>query len=171
MKIYAIKIGAAALATAGAIAASVFWGPKWIGTAPADPHRADNATAPPGESPTAVVIPAEKFKTMKDEEMSALGEHYAKQAPAKSDEPIDDALVKRGRDIANAKLCASCHLPMLAGQNQIPRLARQRVDYLTQSLKAFRDGTRPGADTLMSGVLAGLSDADLVALAHYAASH
>ena len=45
-----------------------------------------------------------------------------------------------------------------------------RVDYLTHSLKEFRDGTRSGADTMMFAPVAGLSDADLAALAHYSAS-
>jgi cytochrome c553 len=54
--------------------------------------------------------------------------------------------------------------------DQIPRLAKQRVDYLIPALNELRDGRRPGADTLMSQVVAGLSDADLTALANFAAS-
>jgi len=50
------------------------------------------------------------------------------------------------------------------------RLARQRVDYLSKALQELRDGRRSGADTLMSAAVAGLTDADLAALAHYAAS-
>jgi cytochrome c553 len=52
----------------------------------------------------------------------------------------------------------------------MPRLAKQRLDYLVHALKQFRDNTRSGADTLMSNVVIGVSDADVVALAHYAAS-
>jgi cytochrome c553 len=52
----------------------------------------------------------------------------------------------------------------------MPRLAKQRVDYLIHSMKEFRDNTRSGADTLMSNVVIGVSDADLAALAHFAAS-
>ena len=48
----------------------------------------------------------------------------------------------------------------------MPRLARQRVDYLIHSMKEFRDNTRSGADTLMSNVVIGVSDDDLAALAH-----
>ncbi len=66
--------------------------------------------------------------------------------------------------------CGSCHLPDLAGQEQIPRLAKQRIDYLIPTLKSYRDQPRPGADTAMSANIAGASDADLAALAHYAAS-
>ena len=66
--------------------------------------------------------------------------------------------------------CGFCHLPSLAGQMQMPRLAKQRIDYMIDSLKALRDNTRSGADTQMSASIYGVSDADLAALAHYAAS-
>ena len=82
----------------------------------------------------------------------------------------DPALVKRGEESAATKRCGSCHLPTLAGQEQIPRIAKQRIDYLIQSLKEFRDGTRLGADTNMSVAVAGLSDANSAALAHYSSS-
>ena len=36
----------------------------------------------------------------------------------------------------------------------MPRLAKQRVDYMIYALKAFRDDKRSGADTLMSSVVA-----------------
>lgn len=109
-------------------------------------------------------------KDLKDEDIVALADHYTKLQPKISGEPIDPLLVKRGGEIAEQRRCGSCHLPTLAGQEQIPRVARQRVDYLIQSLKEFRDGKRLGADTNMSVPVAGLSDADLTALAHYAAS-
>lgn len=110
-------------------------------------------------------------KDLKDTDLDALSAYFAKLPPKPSGEPIDVALVKRGTEIAAQKKCASCHKPNLAGDQQVPRIAKQRIDYLIQSLTEFRSGGRPGADTLMSGAVAGLSDADLVALAHYAASH
>jgi cytochrome c553 len=67
--------------------------------------------------------------------------------------------------------CTSCHLPTLAGQEQMPRLAKQRVDYMIHAMKEFRDNKRSGADTTMTAIVFGVSDADLAALAHYAASH
>jgi cytochrome c553 len=109
-------------------------------------------------------------RDLRDSDIEALSGHYAKLAPKPSDEPIDQALVKRGAEIAEAKRCGSCHLATLAGQDQMPRLAKQRVDYLVHSLQEFRDGTRSGADTMMFAPVAGLSDADLTALAHYSAS-
>jgi cytochrome c553 len=79
-------------------------------------------------------------------------------------------LVKRGTELAGERRCGSCHGPALAGQDQIPRVAKQRIDYLIKSLKEFRSGNRPGSDTIMSVAVAGLSDGDLAALAHFAAS-
>jgi cytochrome c553 len=52
----------------------------------------------------------------------------------------------------------------------MPRLAGQRVDYLAYALKAYRDNTRKGADTLMSAAVFGVSDDDLRALAHFVSS-
>jgi cytochrome c553 len=109
-------------------------------------------------------------KDLKDDDLTALAKHYAQLAPKASDEPIDEARVRRGAELAAQKRCGSCHQPTLAGVDQIPRIAKQRIDYLVLALKEFRDQPRPGADTIMSGAVAGLSDADLVALAHYAAS-
>ena len=109
-------------------------------------------------------------KDLKDQDLTELSEHYAKLAPKRSDEPLDPELAKRGQEIATRQRCASCHLPTLAGQEQMPRVARQRIDYLVEALKSYRDNPRPGADTAMSQPVGGLRDADLTALAHYAAS-
>ena len=116
------------------------------------------------ESMTAVV------KDLKDSDLNALAAHFSKLPAGASDEPIDPELVKRGAAIAAQKRCISCHKPDLSGDQQIPRIAKQRVDYLIQALHEFRAASRSGADTIMSGSVAALSDADLVALAHYAAS-
>ena len=109
-------------------------------------------------------------KGLTDGEIEALAKHFARLEPKRSDEPIDPALARRGAAIAAARHCASCHLPTLAGQDQMPRLAGQRVDYMIFALKALRDDQRTGADTQMTATIFGLSDADLAALAHYAAS-
>jgi len=109
-------------------------------------------------------------KDLKDADLDGLAKHYNKLAPKPSGEPIDPALVKRGAEVAAQKRCGSCHLPTLAGQEQMPRLAKQRIDYLIFTLKSYRDTPRAGADTAMSAAVAGLPDSDLIALAHYAAS-
>jgi cytochrome c553 len=109
-------------------------------------------------------------RDLTDADIQTIASHFAARDPRASGEPIDTALVTRGRELAISLRCGSCHLPGLEGRQQIPRLAKQRIDYLTRALKDYRDGTRAGADTLMNNAVAGLSDSDLSALAHYATS-
>jgi cytochrome c553 len=109
-------------------------------------------------------------KDLKDDDLTKLSEHFAKLPAKRSDEPVDAALAKRGAEIATQRRCSSCHLPTLAGQDQMPRVAKQRIDFLVDVLKSYRDNPRPGADTAMSVPISGASDADITALAHYAAS-
>jgi len=108
-------------------------------------------------------------KDLKDEDLTALSEHFAKLPAKPSGEAIDAEKAKKGEELAKTRGCASCHLPTLVGQDQMPRLARQRIDYLIPTLKSYRDAPRPGADTAMSAAIAGASDDDVVALAHFAA--
>jgi cytochrome c553 len=109
-------------------------------------------------------------KELEDEELDGLSKHYEALAAKPSGEPVDAALAKRGAEIAAQRRCASCHQPNLAGADQVPRLARQRIDYLLPTLKSYRDAPRPGADTAMSAAIAGATDDDLKALAQFAAS-
>ena len=106
-------------------------------------------------------------KGLKDDVIMALAEHYAKGVPQPSEEVVDQSVVAHGADLATQKRCASCHLPSYAGQEQIPRLARQRLDYLVKTLAAYRDGTRSGIDTSMNDVMGRASDNDIRAIAHY----
>ncbi len=65
-----------------------------------------------------------------------------------------------------AEACAACH-----GQNgisvsgDIPNLAGQKVDYLVNQLKAFRDGTRKNA--IMNPIAGALSDTEIADLAEF----
>jgi cytochrome c553 len=113
---------------------------------------------------------AEVVKDLTDEDLSALAAHFARLPALPSGESIEPALVRRGAEIAKARRCESCHGADLAGREQVPRIAKQRLDFLLLTLKEFRDQPRAGADTLMSSAVAGLSDDELAALAHYAAS-
>jgi cytochrome c553 len=109
-------------------------------------------------------------KDLTDEDLDRLSKHFAALPANPSGELIDAELAKRGAEISNRRRCGSCHLPNLAGQEQMARLARQRIDYLIPTLKSYRDNPRPGADTAMSAAIAGATDGDIAALAHYAAS-
>lgn len=108
-------------------------------------------------------------KDLKDEDIQALAEHYKKLPPKPSGETIDPALAERGAKIAVQRRCESCHLPSLAGQQQMPRLAKQRIDYMIHAMKQYLTDSRSGADTAMTASIFGLRDEELAALAHWAA--
>jgi cytochrome c553 len=109
-------------------------------------------------------------KGMKDAEIARLAEHFSR-LPAKSMEsaPPDAALMKQGQARAKASRCGVCHLADFSGQNQVPRLAGQREQYLGSEMRAYRDNKRKGGDTVMAEALYGVSDADIKALAHFLA--
>jgi len=110
------------------------------------------------------------LKDVKDEELSLLAKHFASQkASAAAASGSDAAKQARGAEIVGRNHCGQCHLPNLHGRAQMPRLAGQREDYLLHAMTGYRDGKRTGADTTMTEVLSGMSDADLAALAHYLA--
>ena len=83
--------------------------------------------------------------------------------------PRDAARFERGRQLATAHRCSSCHGADLAGGGQVPRLAGQREDYLQIALKGFQSGTRLGYTPAMNEALSGLTAQDLDDLAHYMA--
>jgi cytochrome c553 len=107
------------------------------------------------------------MKGVADAEITSLARHFNRQEPKASPASADAAVLARGKDIAGKRHCGQCHLPTYKGRDQIPALAAQRVDYLRETMKAYRDGKRTGADTTMVEVLDGLTDADIAALAAY----
>ena len=106
-------------------------------------------------------------KGIKDKDAMELAEHFSK-SPVQIGSPGagDPKLEARGRQLIDSMHCGQCHLPGLQGRAQMPRLAGQREDYLVHAMRGYRDGKRTGADTTMTEVLYGVSDADIKALGH-----
>ena len=107
------------------------------------------------------------FKGWSDADLEQVAAFFAAQATPKGAGKRDPKLHARGAAISQGMGCGSCHLQSYAGQRQVPRLANQREDYLAASMKAFRDNKRTGADTNMNGIMSGVTDSDIRALAHY----
>jgi len=69
------------------------------------------------------------------------------------------------------QVCATCHGPELRGLVDVPRLAGRSPSYLMRQLYDVRHGTRTGLATVpMQGVVANLSEGELIAIAAYVAS-
>ena len=107
---------------------------------------------------------------LSDADMRDLGAYYASLPGPSGTTGLDAKKIAAGQRISDASHCQSCHTPDLRGQKQVPRLAGQRVDYLIAQLKGLRDGTRMDIDGSMASAAQGLSDADIDALSHFAAS-
>ena len=111
-------------------------------------------------------------KGMSDADLRAFSELIAQLPPAPSvTAPGADApRLARGAALAQRLRCASCHGADYAGGQQVPRLARQREDYLAKTLTEFRAGTRLGYTSAMAEALAGAQPDELADLAYYLAN-
>lgn len=106
---------------------------------------------------------------LEDGQVEDLAAHFAALAPAA---PPDRrarvaALDAEGMEAAGRLRCGVCHLPGFTGQNQVPRLAAQREEFLAATLRAYRDDVRRGSDTQMNAAVHSVPDAVLDALAHH----
>jgi cytochrome c553 len=115
--------------------------------------------------------------SLSDGDVQAVASFYAAQAlkpAAASDKKLaaEGQKLWRGGDSARGvPACAGCHGPSGAGiPGEFPRLAGQYAEYVAAQLEAFRSGAR-GNDPngMMRGVAAHLTDAQIRALADYAA--
>jgi cytochrome c553 len=107
------------------------------------------------------------LRGMRDPDIVALANHYSRLAPRSLPGLLDKALYERGRRIAVTHHCGTCHVKDFSGQQQMPRLAGQREDFLAEAMLAYRQNRRPGGDTVMAASLHGIPESDLKALAHY----
>ncbi len=80
----------------------------------------------------------------------------------------DEAQISKGKK--KALTCVACHGPEERVDPNTPPLARQGYDYLVAQLVAYREGTRLDTNGVMPALVAGLSDADIEAIAHYYAA-
>ena len=65
--------------------------------------------------------------------------------------------------------CNVCHTASFAGQQNVPRIADQREDYLVKALRGYKDNSRRGYDTAMADVVAAITDEQILDLAYYLA--
>ena len=105
-----------------------------------------------------------------DRDMQDIGAYFAAQKAAPSSFAVDANKAATGRKLLELHHCDSCHMPDLSGQNQIPRLAGQNVEYLVKQMRGLKDGSRRDIDGTMASAAQALSEQDIDNLAHYLAS-
>jgi cytochrome c553 len=112
----------------------------------------------------------EVAKGMTDGDLQAISEYVSKlPAPKPPGDAGDSLQMAHAQDLIAANHCNFCHTQNFAGQDQIPRLAGQREDYLLKSLRDYKSGARRAYDPAMSSVVEPLKDEDFVVLAAYIA--
>ncbi|WP_158811019.1 cytochrome c [Beijerinckia sp. L45] len=108
---------------------------------------------------------------LSDDDLRGLADSMAKLAPPKASGPVlEAAVLDQGRGLVEKYRCGSCHAANLSGQEQIPRLAAQREDYLGKQLTDYKSNARAGYDPAMNEVAQEVQPADIPVLAKYIAN-
>jgi cytochrome c553 len=109
-------------------------------------------------------------KGLTNADLIAFAERVTKLPPPPPPEAKPDPeRFARGLVLSRRHPCGVCHNPDFSGREQMPRLANQREDYLLKSMREYKSGARLGYGGAMAQELAGLSDQDLIDLAHFLA--
>jgi cytochrome c553 len=103
-------------------------------------------------------------------QMLALAQYYAEKKLKANDFKVASEKVRAGKAKAGEVLCPMCHLGGFSGQNEIPRVAGQRYDYIVKQLKDFKAMKRTNDAGNMTSVSKTLNDEDIDALAQYITS-
>lgn len=104
-----------------------------------------------------------------DADLQAFADAIEKLPPPKPVDGGDAQRLAHGHALAEQNHCLICHRADLSGQNNVPRLAGQREDYLLTSLRDYKSGARHGYDSSMADVVQPMADADFVDIAYYIA--
>ncbi len=100
-------------------------------------------------------------------DLNNLAAYFAAQKLVLPTREAPSATAEVGARLAQQFNCTQCHGPALMGQQHIPRLAGQQMDYLKTQLLGFKASTRFDMDGQMTSAVQALSEADIATLADY----
>ena len=107
-------------------------------------------------------------KDLSDTDLQGFAEVISQlPAPKPAAGPVDDARMARAQALVQQNRCNFCHTPNFAGQQNVPRIADQREDYLVKAMRGYKDSSRHGYDGSMADVMAPITDAQILDLAYY----
>ncbi len=105
---------------------------------------------------------------LKDDDLRSMAAHIAKLPPPEpSGGQIDTGRMERTRSLIEQHRCNFCHQGNYSGEQNVPRLAGQREDYLVKALREYKNNTRRGYDAAMADVLYRISDEQILDLAYF----
>lgn len=112
----------------------------------------------------------EMAKDLSDDDLRAFSVAISKLPPP---QPVadagDPARMARAKALVERNRCNFCHAAQFQGQDQVPRIAGQREDYLARTLHEYKTGDRHGYEPAMAEVVAPLTEQDFADLAYYLA--
>lgn len=112
----------------------------------------------------------EMAKDLTDDDLRAVSEAIAALPPPKPPADTGDpARLDRARALTEQYHCNMCHRAAFSGQENVPRVADQREDYLLKTLREYKSGARHGYEATMAEALQPVDDAQLPELAYYLA--
>jgi cytochrome c553 len=107
---------------------------------------------------------------LKDDDLRSMAGHLAKLPPPEpAGGPIDPKRMEQARALIEQHRCNFCHQGNYSGEQNVPRLAGQREDYLIKALRDYKNNTRRGYDASMADVIFPISDEQLRDLAYFLA--
>jgi cytochrome c553 len=110
---------------------------------------------------------ASLLKGSSDRDLRAMAAFIAKLPPPKPVAEADAARMGAARTLAQQNRCNFCHTANYGGQENVPRIAGQREDYLLKTLREYKSETRRGYDASMADVVQALRDEDFAELAYF----
>ena len=102
-------------------------------------------------------------------DMNDIAAYFASVKPGPPRHKAAPENAKAGPELAAKFNCSQCHGLQLHGQQHIPRLAGQQVEYLRTQLKLFKARKRADMDGNMTAAAEALDDKSIDALVDYAA--
>ena len=112
----------------------------------------------------------EMAKPLSDDDLRTFSEFIGKlpksAPPADAGDP---ARMARGQALAAQHRCNACHNADFSGKENVPRIANQREDYLSKTMREYKDNSRHGYDGSMAEVLQPVTTEQIADLAYYLA--
>jgi cytochrome c553 len=107
------------------------------------------------------------LKGVSDDDLRRMADAMSKLPPPKpEDGAVDADRADRVQELVAQHRCNFCHNGDYSGQENVPRIAGQREEYLLKALRGYKDNTRRGYDAQMADVVEPLTDAEFIDLAH-----
>ena len=111
---------------------------------------------------------------LSDEDITNLAQYYATLKPEHKHQINDQVKYEIGRELflkgntdKGIPACAACHGEKALGNQSIPRLAGQNLNYLKRQFAVFHTNERPSGSSTMQQFVKNLDEAEVNALAEY----